>query len=792
MNIPEASSELPTEQTPRSDYQVAVRALCEFTAKGGDLDLRFTPSPSALEGIAGHGVVASRRNDGYRSEVALSGEYRGLLVRGRADGYDPVLNQLEEVKTYRGDLSLMPDNHRRLHWAQVKIYGWLICQTEGLSEVRLALVYFDILSQRETVLSELFQAQALRLFFEEQCERFLEWAEQELAHRSARDQALVELRFPYPAFRTGQRPLAEAVYKAVSAGCCLMAEAPTGIGKTVGTLFPMLKAMALQPLDKIFFLAAKTPGRRLALEGIKQIQESAPGLSLRVLELVARDKACEHPDRGCHGESCPLARGFYDRLPSARQAALDGGRLDQDGLRVAALQHEVCPYYLAQELARWSDVVVGDYNYYFDLHAMLHGLAVSNQWRIAVLVDEAHNLVERARKMYTAELDQSVFKGVRRSAPAALKKPLDRVQRCWNELHKEQKDAYQVYDAAPAKLLTALQKAIAAINDYLADNPFALKKSLQGFYFDALHFCRMADLLDEHFFFDIRVLSGSNRRHSVLCIRNLVPAPFLIPRYEGARSTVLFSATLRPGHFYRDLLGLPADTCRIEVESPFTSDQLSVQIIDRVSTRFQHRSASVSPIVKLMADQFAKEPGNYLAFFSSFDYLDQVAKLFESRHPQIPTWRQARYMDEDARHSFLAQFTSGGRGIGFAVLGGAFGEGIDLPGERLIGAFIATLGLPQVNPVNERIKERIGSIFGAGYDYTYFYPGLQKVVQAAGRVIRTERDRGVVFLIDDRFGRPEVLRLLPRWWDVGGSNAKRSLPVDLNPNEVDILCPETP
>jgi DNA excision repair protein ERCC-2 len=753
-------------ETPRTTCQVAVRALCEFTAKAGDLDLRFTPSPSALEGIAGHAAVALRRGRGYRTEVPLSGEYRGLLVRGRADGYDPASNQLEEVKTYRGDLSLMPDNHRRLHWAQAKIYGWLLCHSSGLSEVILALVYFDILSQRETRICELFQAEDLRIYFEEQCERFLVWAERELAHRTERDRALGDLRFPHPSFRTGQRPLAEAVYRSVGAGRCLMAEAPTGIGKTIGTLFPMLKAMPVHRLDKIFYLAAKTPGRRLALEAAQQIGESAPELPLRVLELVARDKACEHPDKACHGESCPLARGFYDRLPSARQAALEAGRLDRDGLRAVALEHAVCPYYLGQELARWSDLIVGDYNYYFDVNAMLHALAVSNQWRVGVLVDEAHNLVERARSMYTAELDQAVFRRVRRSAPPAIKKSLDRVQRCWNASYKEQQDAYQVYEAAPAKLLAALQKAVAAITDHLAENPFDLDGGLQEFYFDAMHFCRMAELLDQHFLFDIRILPGGRQqRHSILCIRNLVPAPFLGPRYEAARSTILFSATLRPRHYYRDLLGLPPDTLRIEVESPFTADQLSVRIVDRISTRFRDRGASLSPIVELMAGQFETRPGNYLAFFSSFDYLDQVAALFESRHPHIPAWRQARRMDENARQDFLAQFTPESRGIGFAVLGGAFGEGIDLPGERLIGAFIATLGLPQVNPVNEQIRRRMGSIFGAGYDYTYFYPGLQKVVQAAGRVIRTQQDRGLVFLIDDRFGRPDALRLLPRWWD---------------------------
>jgi DNA excision repair protein ERCC-2 len=756
-------------------YTVAVRALCEFTAKQGDLDLRFTPSPSAQEGIAGHAAVTARRTSGYQTEVSLSGEFKHLLVRGRADGYDPDRNQLEEIKTFRGDLGAMPDNHRQLHWAQVRIYGWLLCQKLGLSEVHLALVYYDIGNQKETVLSELWSADALRQYFEDQCERFLAWAEQELAHRAARDQALTSLGFPHAAFRPGQRQLAEAVYKAASSGRCLMAQAPTGIGKTIGTVFPLLKACPGQELDKVFFLAAKTSGRRLALDALALLgNSSTPALPLRVLELVARDKACEHPDKSCHGDSCPLAKGFYDRLPQARQAALaapGAGLLDQAALRTVALEHGICPYYLSQDLMRWSDVVVGDYNYYFDLGAMLYGLTVANQWRVSVLVDEAHNMVERARKMYTAELDQAGFTIMRRSAPAALKHALDRLDRSWNALHKDQESPYQVYAALPDKFLTALQQTTSAITDYLAENPTLVDDKLQRFYFDALHFSRVAELFGEHSLFDITRQSphehaGNGRAGCVLCLRNIIPAPFLEQRFAAARSTALFSATLSPSNFYSDTLGLPESTAWVDVQSPFKAEQLSVQVVSRISTRYQDRDRSLSPIVDLMAAQYDKQPGNYLTFFSSFDYLQNVALLFKTRYPDIPMWEQSRGMEESAREQFLARFTAGGRGIGFAVLGGAFAEGIDLPGERLIGAFIATLGLPQINPVNEQIKQRMNASFGAGYDYTYLYPGIQKVVQAAGRVIRTQLDRGVVYLIDDRFTRPDVLRLLPSWWKV--------------------------
>ncbi|WP_433771301.1 ATP-dependent DNA helicase [Pseudomonas putida] len=749
-------------------YSIAVRALCEFTAKVGDLDLRFTPSPTALEGIVGHRTVASRRSEGYQSEVALEGHYQSLTVKGRADGYDPAQNCLEEVKTYRGDLSKQPANHRQLHWAQAKIYGWLMCSKLQLEQINLALVYFDIVSEKETCLVESYSATQLQQFFEEHCARFLHWAEQEMAHRQARNLGAQQLAFPHSDFRPGQRHLAESVFKAVSTGRCLMAQAPTGIGKTLGTLFPMLKALVPQQLDKVFFLTAKNPGRKLALDAAQVIFDSANAPPLRVLEMIARDKACEHPDKACHGESCPLAQGFYDRLPAARQAASQLNLLDQSALRQVALDHAVCPYYLSQEMARWADVVVADYNYYFDFSALLFGLAQANNWKVAVLVDEAHNLVERGRQMYSADLDQATLGAVRKAAPEPLKKPLQRVNREWNALHEPQPGAYQAYDKAPEKLLQALSSCCASIGDYLNDHPQGLDSALQSFYFDMLQFCRVAELFDEQFLFDISKRDLDRKRPlSHLCLRNVVPAGFIGPRLTAARSTVLFSATLSPRRYYADLLGTPANTVCIDVESPFHADQLQVHIASQISTRFTHRQASLAPIVELIANQYRQRPGNYLAFFSSFDYLQQVLQLLAERHPQINLWSQSRGMGETQRQQFLDQFTEGGEGIGFAVLGGAFGEGIDLPGARLIGAFIATLGLAQLNPVNEQMKQRMAAIFGDGYDYTYLYPGLQKVVQAAGRVIRTQEDRGVVMLIDDRFAEPKVRQLLPRWWAIG-------------------------
>ncbi|MCH4812903.1 ATP-dependent DNA helicase [Vreelandella neptunia] len=759
-------------------YRVAVRALCDFTAREGDLDHRFTPAPSAREGIEGHTLVASRRGADYLAEMPLSGVFESLTVTGRADGFDPTRNRLEEVKTHRGSLERMADNQRALHWAQVKVYGALLCAECHLEQVTLTLVYLDITSGKETLLSQDASAAELQAFFATQCQRFLAWAEQEANHRQRRDSSLQTLRFPHATFRPGQRELAEDVYKATSTGRCLLAQAPTGIGKTIATLFPMLSAMPRQQLDRIAFLTMKTPGRRLALDALATLRagrddERKP---LRVLELVAREKACEYPDRACHGESCPLAAGFYDRLPAARQAAVEQAWLDRDALREVALAHDVCPYYLGQELARWADVIVGDVNHWFDSHALLHGLAQANDWRTGVLVDEAHNLVERARGMYSAELDQQRFSRLRRAAPKVLSRPLGRLARQWQAVMKEAaleeegepgKPAYRLLAMLPDKLVTAAQQLGAAITDHLGEHPEDASLELQEVLFEALAFCRLAEHFGEHSLCD---LTRFGRGRAVLGLRNLIPADFLAPRFKAAHASVLFSATLTPAHYYRDLLGLPANTVWREVASPFTAPQLEVHIRRDISTRFRDRTASIEPIVEVLAQQYQGRPGHYLAFFSSFAYLEAVLARFRQAHPAVPAFSQTRGMPEAERDAFLTRFEPGGKGIGFAVLGGAFAEGVDLPGDRLIGAFIATLGLPPFNDFNEALKTRLTARFGQGDDYTYRIPGMIKVVQAAGRVIRGLEDEGVVVLMDDRFAQASVRALLPSWWSLENPN----------------------
>ncbi|AMM25978.1 ATP-dependent DNA helicase [Variovorax sp. PAMC 28711] len=756
--------------TPGFEWTVSVKALCAFGAKAGDLDLRFVPAPSAQEGVAGHSLVQSRREDDYQSEVSLQTIFEGLRVRGRADGYHPKRHRVEEIKTFRGDFERIKGNHRALHWAQAKTYGAMLCDLHGLPALMVALVYLDLDSGEETVLEEHCTREALREGFEALCGRFALWARQEARHRAALASAFDALGFPHAGgFRAGQRELAEGVFRAAASRRCLVAQAPTGIGKTVATIFPLLKGWTARQTDKIFFLTAKTSGRGVALESLRVLGEGCA--SLRVVELVAREKVCEYPGRACNGDACPLAQGFYDRLPVARQHAVERSWLGREAIREVALANAVCPYFLAQEMVRWSDVVVADYNYYFDGSAMLYALTKDEDWKVAVLVDEAHNLLERARGMYSAELDEAALDAARRVAPGTLRRVIGHLHREWRAVQALQTAPYVPANAVPEAFQRALQDTVAVLAEHFAAFPDAAHGPLQAFFFDVLHFSRLSDSFANHSVFESRV-GEEGKDH--LAIRNLIPATFLRPRFEASMSTVCFSGTIAPFRFYCDALGLPENTVGLEVGSPFRTQQLRVQVAMNVSTRWRDRAGSLDRITDIIGAQFAERPGNYLAFFSSFDYLDAARDALARRHPNVPVWTQSRGMREPEREAFVARFAAEGQGVGFAVLGGAFGEGIDLPGDQLIGAFVASLGLPQHNEMNEVMRERMDATFGQGYEYTYLYPGLRKVVQAAGRVIRTEADAGVLHLLDDRFARPEIRSLLPPWWHLQLAGEKTS------------------
>jgi Rad3-related DNA helicase len=773
-------------------YSVSVRSLCEFTAKRGDLDRRFTPSATALEGLMGQSTVAQRRGQDYETEIALETVCGPLRVRGRADGWDARRLCLEEIKTIRGHPDEIPPNRRQLHWAQLQTYGALFCRARALSEIALALVYLDVASQSEVVLRQVYGAQELEEMLAQRCDAFLAWAQQEAGHATARNAALQALAFPEAGFRPGQRELAEAVFRTAARGRCLLAQAPTGIGKTVGTLFPLLRAMPLHGIDKLAYLTCKGTGRHTALQALHDLRSGTAGSSLRVLTLVPKTEGCEHPDKACHGDACPLASGFFDRLPAARAEAVAQGWLDASAQRQVALRHGICPYYLGQELVRWADVLVGDVSHLFDINGLLFGLMQALDWKLAVLVDEAHNLVERTRRMYSAELRLGQIRTAAQTAPAGVRSALDALLQAAEDLAVDTTAPSEVLDAVPDSFVQALQTAAGALAEHFNQHPLKVGPLLH-FHFELQRYQRLVEALSDHSLFEVQTLAdtrtaGEDVKQGVhegahegdqqpeagasdaaLCVRNVAPACFVRQRFKALHSATLFSATLSPPAYAMQLLGLNENTAWIDIPPAFPAEHLSVRVADGISTRFAHRERSLLPLLTLVARQFDEHAGNYLAFFSSFEYLESAASLLARLRPDIPQWRQGRRMNAGERADFLARFRLDGQGIGFAVLGGLFAEGVDLPGSLLIGVFIATLGLPPVSLTQDHFRARLDKLFGPGHGYADLVPAMQRVVQAAGRVLRTPEDRGWLWLLDDRYRRAEVTALLPAWWRLADS-----------------------
>ncbi len=756
---------------PLTTHSVPVRAFCDFVARSGDLDLRFTPAPSPEEGMAGHRAVTFSRGGDYRAEVAVEGEIEGLRLRGRIDGVEGCGTILDEIKTHRGPVARIPAHHRALHWAQLRTYGALLGIAEGLETVTLRLCYYDIdrreETQEETTVAVTDLIEGLRV----QVRTYKAWMAQLRAHAQRRDTVLDGLDFPHSPIRAGQARLMGAVERALLQGRPLMAQAPTGVGKTLGVLFPALKALGAGVIDRVFYLTARNAVQGEVRKALGSLAGDGRALPLRVLVLSAKQRACVHPDKACHGAACPLARGFFDRLPAARQAAWQRLTLGPMALADVAREHQVCPYFLGQEMARWSDLVLGDVNYYFDTHALLHALTEEAGWRVAVLVDEAHNLVNRAREMYSAALSQTRLREMARHADRSLQPALAAVDRAieatglWLEQHGQQ-------PSQPSRdLREALTLAISRIGRWLGEDPGRGEAPFLEGYFELLALQRLIERFGDHALCEVTLGPPAaddlfHQPQTVFALHNVVPSPHLLPRLRTAHSTILFSATLQPPHYHRDLLGLPGDCDLCDVESAFLPQQLQVHAITGIATEYRRRARAATPIAALMQSVYENHPGNYLAFFSSFAYLDQVARALKARAPEIPITRQLPQMDARTRDAFLAGFTPQSRQIGFAVLGGSFGEGIDLPGRRLIGAFICNLGLTPFTNLNARMADQVDRWFGTGTgeDFIYLFPAVQKVVQAVGRVVRSHSDQGTVYLIDRRFGSGKVRALLPQAW----------------------------
>ena len=759
-----------------------IRRLVEFLLRTGSIDSRFTGFDRALEGARLHRKLqraAVREYPDYQAEAALKQDYTcagiAYTLEGRADGIFTDKDgtpTIDEIKTTTLPPEFITGEQSPEHWAQAQIYAAIYARQQGLPAMRVRLVYYQVDEDLEFTFNHDYSADALDAIVTDLLTQYAPWAKRSAEWQRMSRASRQALPFPFASYRPGQRAMMNAVYKTCTEGGQLLCQAPTGIGKTMSVLFPALKAVG--DGGPIFYLTARGTTRAAAENALTLLRAADPDLKLRSVTLTAKDKICLQEHRECTPEACPYANGYYDRVKAALWDGLDTHALTADALQALARKHKVCPFELGLDLSLWCDVVVGDYNYLFDpvVHLMRFFETAGDY---LFLIDEAHNLPGRARDMHSTSLCKSAFYDAKKrlgKGKSSLKNALTKVNNIfieWRHRCEEvlgdsrfgrtyfEKSRAEDFDRALTKLCEPLE---IWLDEHRA--PGETHDALLQLYFDIRAWLRVADTFDNHFVLQMSAV-GSEVRAAMLC---LDPSDFLAADFAKGRAAVLFSATLAPAGYYKDLCGLP-DARAVALRSPFDPANMGLWCARQVSTRYKDRADSIAKVSDLLDVMAAAQPGHYLAFFPSYSYLQQVWEDFTARYPDQPTLCQESSMDEGQRTEFLAQFLArdGKPLLGFAVLGGVFGEGVDLTGESLIGVAVVSPGLPQIGPRQEQLRDYFEETRGAGFDYAYRYPGMNKVLQAAGRVIRTPQDRGVVLLIDDRFLAPDTRRLMPPHWE---------------------------
>lgn len=755
--------------------RLSARELAEFLLRSGSIDSRFAGFNRAQEGSRIHRQLQSayKKEEGsdYKSEVFLKAErmVSGVpyQIEGRADGIftdTDGVRTIDEIKTTAGQIA--PDSHPE-HWAQAKIYAAILCETESLLQVRVRLTYFQVDEEETVPFQEDLTAEQAETYLCDLLEQYAPWAKREQAWREERKASLSELAFPFPQYRPGQRAMAGEIFRTFRDRKILLCQAPTGIGKSMSTIFPALKAIGAGFGDKVFYLTARGTTAAAAENAVRILREaSAP--KLRCITLTAKDKLCFLDERNCTPEACPYADGYYTRLRQGLHRALEEENYTRADIERLAKELTLCPFEFQLDLSLWCDLLIGDYNYLFDPVVSLKRYFEGNG-EYLFLVDEAHNLPSRARDMYSTALFLSQFQETARVLGRKKSRLKTLIKEAANGLEEMRilcmrEENHTFFQEMPPESLTkSLLKLAQPMQEYLDEHKEGEEHdAVLELYFAVQDFLRVVDGYDSHYTTQCSAW-GKEAEISLLC---LDPSDFLAGSFALGRASVLFSATLSPPDYYRNVLGCGEARC-IALPSPFPRENLGLYIVRGVSTRYKDREQSAALVAEYLYAMVRSKVGNYIAYFPSYAYLDMILELFESAHPEVRTLVQQAGMNDAARDSFLAEFSESPTEtlLGFGVLGGVFGEGIDLTGSRLIGTAIVGVGLPMVSPRQEKLREYYEEVFGSGFEYAYRYPGMNKVLQAAGRVIRTDTDRGIVLLIDDRYLTMDYRRLCPPHWD---------------------------
>ncbi len=761
--------------TDRSTIRISVRNLVEFVMRGGDIDNRRTSSAEKDAMQAGsrmHRKIQKRQGADYHAEVSMKHrveqEDYQILVEGRADGIIEAVSgvTIDEIKCVYMDIRQL-EEPLPVHLAQALCYGYMYCcDHENVNTITIQITYCNLETEEIRRLKQDKTREELETWFQGLIHEYLKWAEYLYRHTLRRDESLRELEFPYK-YRAGQKELAVSVYRALARKRNLFIQAPTGIGKTLSVVYPSLKSMGNGNGEKLFYLTAKTITRSVAENCFFLLRER--GMLFTTVTITAKEKLCPLEKTECNPDVCPYAKGHFDRVNDAVFDILH----EQQGITRKIIldyaeKYQVCPFEFCLDISSWADGIICDYNYVFDPNARLKRyFADGNQGDYLFLIDEAHNLVSRAREMFSACLvkeDILLVKKIIKGRSRKLERELERCNRNLLELKRESAE-YRVLPDANL-LASNLLGVMGEFDSFLEEEKeFPERELVLQFYFDLRHFLNMYDGLDDHYRIYTELGEDGNFRLYLFCID---PSRCLNACLEKGIAGIFFSATMIPVMYYKKLLSGNPEDFAVYANSPFDREKRLILVAKDVSSRYTRRNKAefgkVADYIMMLAQSHV---GNYMVFFPSYRYMEVVEQILDERYDGSFRWQmQTKRMTEEEREEFLALFEEKREQsfVGLCVLGGIFSEGIDLKAERLEGTIIVGTGLPMVCSEQEILMQYFADQGANGYDYAYQYPGMNKVLQAAGRVIRTAQDRGVILLLDDRFLRPEIQDLFPREW----------------------------
>ena len=748
---------------------IAVKELAYFSCGSGDLTMEFFSNRDENEGTKAHEYLQSQYNDKSKAEYYIKSNITFLGNEYILHGYiDGVLNIggkiiIEEIKSTTSDLENINLDYHKEHLAQAKIYGYLYGINNNLDEINIRLTYIDIINYETKSFDLVEKIDDLENFTFNALEDYIKFLNLIDDANKKRETTIKEIEFPFRSKRMGQMELMKAVYNTLKNNEILYAIAPTGIGKTMATLFSALKV--LEKNDKLFYLTAKGSGKNAPLDALRILENK--GLNIKAIDIVAKRKICNRKSANCNPDDCPFAKGYFDRLKDATLEIFEKYNIyDENTITLVSNKHRICAFEFSLYLSYFCDVVIADYNYVFDPHAHLIRYFEDDTYKPKVLVDEAHNLVSRSKEMYSSSISSMDIRLLRKNSNGlkpSIRKECNRAIEIIESYRDKVVDkAIYVSENVDTELHNALFNLLNKCDELLnenKDNHSFDKDLILESYFKILDFTRIYDYFGDTHRFIVNI-SDDNIEARYFCMD---ASKLLLDTINSSiHGIVFFSATLYPIEYHANLLTM-SNGKYIELPSPFDPNNLDIIINNRISTKYNNRKNTIDDIIEAIETLNKTKPGNYIVFFPSYQYLNMVAESICDNDYELIV--QNNKMNDNDRNEIIDKFkNTTNPKVGLFVMGGVFSEGIDFIGDALSGVIIVGVGLPLLCDENNILKDYFDNLYEKGFDYAYTYPGITKVIQAVGRVIRDDSDRGIAILLDERFGYNSYFNLYPPHW----------------------------